>query len=182
MVPGQHVPQPVGKREHPLANGDVGEHMIDEVSGALGHPAPAAARAHRPGFAGKRDQPVGATGATSKAGEAPGEPATAQEVAKLLLDEPGHALAVALVTRLCEERLEVIADNRVEHPPVGRARLVGGRRRSYGVDVRMDRAARNPPALRGTARHVGGSARGDAAEEGRFRRSPLECSGTFTTG
>ena len=36
--------------------------------------------------------------------------ATAQEVAKLLVDEPGHTAAVALVPRLREERLEVIAD------------------------------------------------------------------------
>ena len=144
MVPGQHVSHSVWEREHPLAHGDVGEHMIDEVLGALGHPATAAARTDRSGLARKRDQPVGATGATAKAGEAPREPPTAQEVAKLLLDEPGHPLAVALVPRLREERLEVIADDCVEHAPVGLARLVDGRRRSHGVDVRMDRAARNP--------------------------------------
>ena len=69
--------------------------MIDEVRGALGHPPPAAARTDRSGFAGKRNQPVGTTRAAPKAGKAPGEPATAQKVAKRLLDEPGDPLAVA---------------------------------------------------------------------------------------
>ncbi len=32
MVPGQQVPHPVWKREHPLANGDVGEHMIEKCA------------------------------------------------------------------------------------------------------------------------------------------------------
>ncbi len=42
VVPGEEVAQAVGEAQHPLADGDVGEHTIHEVGGPLDH-APAAA-------------------------------------------------------------------------------------------------------------------------------------------
>ena len=68
-----------------------------------------------------------------------------------------------------EEGLEVIADDRVEHTPVGRARPVGGRQRSHGVDVRTNRAGRNPPARRGNRPACGRCCTG---RRGRGRQIP----------
>ena len=42
VVPGKQVAQAVGEAQHPLADGDVGQHTIHEAGGTLGH-APAAA-------------------------------------------------------------------------------------------------------------------------------------------
>ena len=90
VVPRQLVPQAVRQTQHPLPHGHVGEHVIDQVGGALGHPAAAATRTQRAAFAGKRDQPVEAAVAAAKPREPAGEPATPQKVPKLLLDEAGQ--------------------------------------------------------------------------------------------
>ena len=140
MVPGQHVPHLVWEREHPLAHGDVGEDVIDQVRGALGHPPPSVARTRPPGFARKRDQPVGAAGAAPKAGELPGEPAAAQKLAEFLFDETRHSLAVARTGGLGEERFEVIENDLVEDAVLRRVRFVRGGQRGHPVHDRMSRA------------------------------------------
>ena len=55
VVPRQLVPQAIGQAQHPLAHGRVGEHVIEQVGGALGHPTAAAIGTDRAAFAGKRD-------------------------------------------------------------------------------------------------------------------------------
>ena len=47
VMPRQLIPQAVRQAEHPLSHGRVGEHVVDEVGGALGHSAAAATRTDR---------------------------------------------------------------------------------------------------------------------------------------
>ena len=114
VVPRQLIPQAVRQAQHPLPHGHVGEHVIDQVGGALRHPAAAATGTDRAALAGKRDQPVEAAVATPKPREPSGEPAALQKVAELLLDEAGQAFAVAQAGGLRAEGLEVIAHDLVE--------------------------------------------------------------------
>ena len=46
MVPGELVAQAIRQRQHPLPHRHVGEHMFDQVRGALGHPASTTAPTH----------------------------------------------------------------------------------------------------------------------------------------
>jgi dsDNA-specific endonuclease/ATPase MutS2 len=59
-----------------LPHRHVGEHVVEQVSGSLGHSATAAARTERAAFARKRYQPVEAAIITAKSSEPAGERAT----------------------------------------------------------------------------------------------------------
>jgi hypothetical protein len=78
-VVGSSVAQPVGQREHPLAQGHGWDHVVDEVLGELRHPLAAAGGAEAPAFARKGDQAVEAAGAAVHSGEAVGEDAAFEE-------------------------------------------------------------------------------------------------------
>jgi len=104
----------IGQTQHPLPHGHVGEHVIDQMGGALGHPAAAATRTKRAAFTGKRDQPVEAAVAATKPREPAREPAALKKVSELLLDEAGQAFAVAQVRGLRAKRLEVIVHDLIE--------------------------------------------------------------------
>ena len=86
VVPRQLVTKPVRQTEHPLhpsaaaapgtpalPHRNVGEHVIEQVGGSLGHPAAAATGTDRAALARKRDQPVEATVAAAKPREPAGE-------------------------------------------------------------------------------------------------------------
>ena len=173
MVPRQRVPQAVRQAQDPLANGDDGEHVIDQVRRALGHPAAAAARTHRPALAGKRYQPVQPAAGTPKSGEAPGKEPAAQEAAKLFLDEPRQPVPVGDPRRLGPKRLEVIAHHPVQHALGGPFGRVGGGRTTHAPAV----AKRTPPGsdrdLRGIERVDPSTTRHgcDFCVPGRGRRS-----------
>jgi len=107
------------------------EHVIEQVGGALGHPAAAAAWTHRPRFARERYQPVEAAVAAAKPREPAGERATPQKVPELLLDEPRQAFSVAQTRGLRAEGLEVIAHDLVERGLRGTPRFVGRRGRGH---------------------------------------------------
>ena len=58
VIPGQLAPQAVGQTQDPLSHGHVREYVINQVGGALGHPAAAATRTDREALARKGNQPV----------------------------------------------------------------------------------------------------------------------------
>ena len=128
------VPQAVRQTQDPLPDGHVGEHAIDEVGGALGHPATAAAGTQRPALAGKRDQPVEATVAAAKPGKAAREPATLKKFAKLLLDEAGQAFPIPQPGGVGAEGLE--------------GRLIGEVEIINGLQKRKLRATESSPGTR----------------------------------
>ena len=128
MIPGQGVPQAVGRESTHWRTGTSGKTVIDQMGGPVGHPAPTAARTQRARLAGEGDQPLPAARGTSKPSEAASEKATAQEVAELPLDETGDALAVPPLGGLREEGLEVVAHDLVEHARPRLTRRIGRRR------------------------------------------------------
>jgi hypothetical protein len=101
--------------------------MVDEVRRTLGHPAASAAWAEAASFTRQRDQPIGATGYTPKAGKPMREHAAASESLKLALHEQGGATLVLTSIELPEEGLKMFADDAVEHPMLGRATHVRSR-------------------------------------------------------
>jgi hypothetical protein len=113
VIPRQPVPKPMRERQHPLSHRHRREHVVHQVRGAFRHPAPGAARAGRPPFARKRDEPIQPAVITAKARKAAGQAPASQQRAKLLLDEPGQPLPVAQASGLRAEALEVIADHLV---------------------------------------------------------------------
>ena len=94
VIPRQLIPQAVRQTQNPLPYRDIGEHVIDEVGGALRHPAAAAAWT-QPALTRKRDQPVEAAVVAAKPREATRQPSTVKEVPELLLNESRQPFTVA---------------------------------------------------------------------------------------
>ena len=111
-VVGEAVTQRVGEREHPLADGDLREHPIDQVRRRVGHAAPSAGGTESPALAGESDQPVEAAGVAVHAHETVGEDAAAEEAPELLLDEAGDPSL--LCARVREKGLELSLHHAVE--------------------------------------------------------------------
>lgn len=80
--------------------------MVDQVGGTLGHAAPTAARTEPTSLARERDEPVWPAVPAAKARKASGQPSAAEEVAKLPLDKPRHAVSITQSGSLGKERLE----------------------------------------------------------------------------
>ena len=97
------------------------------MSGALGHPAAAAARAEPPPLAREGHQVLApATLAAEASNDALEQPAQ-QELSELPLDERRHPDAVIRRRGRAQEGLQVFADDMVEHgrAPTAPARLSG---------------------------------------------------------
>ena len=93
------------------------KHPVDQVRGALGHPAPTTTRAEPAALAREPDEPIQAAGRAAKPREPAGQPAAAKERAKFVFHELRQACALAQARRLHAERLEVVVDNLVERAP-----------------------------------------------------------------
>ena len=174
VIPRQLVPQAVRQTQHPLPHGHVGEHVIEQVGGALGHPAAAATRTHRAAFTGKRDQPVEAAVAAAKPREPAGEPATPQKVPELLLDEAGQAFPVAQAGGLRAKGLEVIVHDLVERTLRGTPRFVARRGRGHARPEGGRRANEEPD-------EIGLNSRACARQVADFARRPLRRDRRFCT-
>jgi hypothetical protein len=123
VVPRELVANAGRQAQDPLPHGHVGEDGIDEVRGPLGHAAAAAPRTD-PSLARERDEPIQAAGGPAEPCEPAGQPSTAQELAKLLFDEPRQTLAAAQAAGLRAEGLEMIVHDLAERALCGTARLV----------------------------------------------------------
>ncbi len=154
MVPGEPVAHAVGEAQHPLADGDVGQHAIHQASGALGHAAAAATRAEAAALAGEGDQPLERARVAPEAGEPVGEDAAGQELAELLLHELGQASAHAAAGCLTQKGLQVGADHGVEDAVLHVSRAVGRAREGHGPHVRSERGPGQCPK-RNTPRRWG---------------------------
>jgi hypothetical protein len=91
------------------------KHVVDEVRRSLRHAARAAAGTHRPALARKRHQAIQAAPAAVKPGEPARQKPTAQESAKLLLDEPRQRVPFVDTCGRGAERLVMIADHLIQH-------------------------------------------------------------------
>ncbi len=89
MIPRQAVAQAIRQRQDPLAHWYLWQHLVDEIGGTLRHAPPPTAQAEAAPPAGEGQEALkGAVGAPQP-GEAVGEHAAREELAELLLDEPG---------------------------------------------------------------------------------------------
>ncbi len=113
--------------QHPLPNGDIRQHVVDEMRGPFGHAAPTATGTEPAPFAREGHEAIVTAAVAVEARESSRETPAGEELAELPLDEPGQPLPVPQRRRLQAERLEVIADN-LEQDALRRiARLVAGR-------------------------------------------------------
>ncbi len=130
--------------------------VVHQERGALGH-APAAAastpthtvrasgtpaRTEPSALARERDQALGLAPSTPEPRKPAREEAARQERPQLLLDKARHALAVAAVRGLGEERLQVLPCHPMQHVRSGITRGVINRRQGHRIDWGRSRADR----------------------------------------
>ena len=111
---------------------------------------PAAARTEASPLAREGHEPFRLAVATAKPREPASQEAAAQEPAELVLDEARHAGSLSEPRGLGPERLEVVADDGVDHRCARVAwRVVGKGHASPGVPTRCHVEARRPPRAGG---------------------------------
>ena len=97
----------VGKREHVLPKGHIGQHAVDKVGPGVGHASPRAAWAYAPVFARERHEQVMTAVVAVRANEAVGEHAASKVCAKLSL-HVGRERLVVRFRRVTKERGQVL--------------------------------------------------------------------------
>jgi hypothetical protein len=123
----QEGTQALGEREDPLPGAEMGQHVIGEVGGELGHTAGVAGGTDAPALAGKRDQSLVAAVLATGSGKTVGEDAATQVGSEVLLHPPGHAVAHGIELRgLGEESLKMVLNDRVEGRRGRTSRSIGG--------------------------------------------------------
>jgi len=111
-VVGTSVAERIRQREYPLPDRHFGQHAIDEARCGVRHATSATRGTESAALARERNQAVVTAFIAVEPEEAVGEHATAQECAKLLLDEARHRLIAQRRAR--EERLQLLADDPVK--------------------------------------------------------------------
>lgn len=136
VIPGEAVAERVRQGEHPLADGDVGQDVVDELRAAGRHPPAAAARTETPSLAGERHERFRVAPGALKPREAAAPDATIEKGAKLLLEETREPARIG-ARRGGEEAFEVLPDDLVE-PAAGRVarRVPQGRNGCAALDAR----------------------------------------------
>lgn len=114
--------------QHPLANGNVGQDVIDEVRRPLRHATAATAGTEAAALARKRDEAIEAAPRAPETGKTAGQKSASEKGAEFVFDERRQAFAVAKRSRLRTERFEVIADDLIQRALTGAAGLVLERR------------------------------------------------------
>lgn len=114
-----------------MAHRHGGKHVIDQMSGTLGHPAATTARTKTTTLAREGHQSIEPASVAMKPRESRRQAAASEKVPKFLIDEPRQAFPVSKGRRLGAERLEVLEDDAVEHALRGTARLVRRRWRGH---------------------------------------------------
>ena len=104
--------QRIGEREHPLTDGLLGQHMLDEVGGGIGHASRATARANAPALATERHELLMPAGIALDAQESVIEAPALQVRLRLFDDEMGERDAFGI--EALEKPREVLFDEGVE--------------------------------------------------------------------
>ena len=84
------MPQPDGKRHHPLSDRHVGDDVIDEMGGRLGHASRATRGTKASPFAGESHEGVSGAGPTSQAEKPMGQDSALQKRLELVFDKLGQ--------------------------------------------------------------------------------------------
>jgi len=126
---GQQEAQFPREGQHPLPVGRLGQYSVDQIGGGLGR-APCPARGAHAALAREGHQPLEPAGGTAQPREAAGQQAAVEVTPELLLDEPGVAVAaLAALARLLQQRLQILAHDRVQGGLLGLAALVAAGQR-----------------------------------------------------
>lgn len=112
-IQGEQVTQTPGKRDDPLAHGDIRKDVVHEVGGGLGHAASSTGGAEPSALAGEGNQEVGATAETVEAAEAMGEDSASEVGAELAFDVRRQAGTRGVRSDASEEGLEARQKDRV---------------------------------------------------------------------
>jgi hypothetical protein len=124
MLPGHEVAELMRQAQYPLADGYDGEHLVDEVSGALDH-APATARGtEASSLARERNEAFEAAVATPHSRKPIGQHAALEEATQLALYEARQTSTVAAAGGVFDESRQMLLHHLVQHRRFGLARLV----------------------------------------------------------
>jgi hypothetical protein len=115
VIPSKQIPEAIRQAQDPLADRHTREYVIHEVRRALGHPAATTGRTKAASLAGERHQAAMVARVALEAREPVGKAAAGQKLAKLAFHEAWQSFALAEGGCLRAERLEVVADDAVEH-------------------------------------------------------------------
>ncbi len=113
-VQREQVTEPPREGDHPLAHGDIGEDVVNEVRCGLGHAAATTGRTETSALAGEGSQKVTAAGEAMRATEAMGVNAASEVAAELALDVGRQAWGRWVRLDAGEEGLEVSVQSLVE--------------------------------------------------------------------
>ena len=94
VIPGEAIAECMWEREHPLADGDVRQDVVNKISRPGGHSPTPATRTKAASFAGKRHEPFGVATVALKTCKTPGPNSTVQEAAELLFEERGESAGI----------------------------------------------------------------------------------------
>ena len=94
-IPVQEPAEPLGDREHPLPDGDSGDHMVGQVGGRIRHAPRVAGGADAPALAGEGDEEVVAAALAAGSGESVGE----DTVTEILSTQPIVGLPIDSISR-----------------------------------------------------------------------------------
>ena len=131
----QEVTYALGDGQDPLAHGNSGDYVVDQVGGGLHHAAGVASRAEAAGLAGERHQEIVAAGRAAGAGDAEGWDAALEVLAECVLYVRGYRIIVR--TRFAgvgQEGLQVFLDQAVERGFLRPPGFVDGGERSLHAD------------------------------------------------
>jgi hypothetical protein len=119
VVPREEIAEPMGQAQHPLAYRNMRQDAVYETRGALGHAPAAAARAEAAALAGKGHEPLEGALPTAEPRKAMRQHAAREEIPELLLHELRQPVAIGVMRRRVEERLQMLVDHAVRkrHAP-----------------------------------------------------------------
>jgi hypothetical protein len=144
----QEVAQPFGQGEHPLAVGNAGQHVVDQVGGGSDHVLGRTRRAYSRALTAECGQKLITAGRTSAPGETQAKKSTTEIIAEGLLDVLGDGILIRVsLSAGVQPCLEVLLDDFIEHgllrPPgpidldstSRHGRMPGERRDLFGTDL-----------------------------------------------
>jgi hypothetical protein len=106
---------------------------VHEAGRALGHAPASAARAEAAALAGEGNEPLEGAVAAAEPCETVRQDTAREEIPELLLHEFRQAVAIGVMRRCIQERLQMLVDHAIQHAVFGDAGLISGK--GHGDDV-----------------------------------------------
>ena len=130
---GHPVPQGDGDRDDPLADGNPGNDLRDQVSRRVGHAPPGTRRTKPPPLAAEGQQQLLVAGVTAEPQKAMDQDAALQVVIKFALDIGGQTCGSGIGVERGEKGLEMIRNHVIEDRLTRIAWFIGRNSRRHGA-------------------------------------------------